>query len=247
MKVDPERAEFRCTTLAMLIGYAYRLSPDRVSGPDWMMTVGTPRYNIAATMPSGVLRTQAPEMMKALLAERFHLAVHRGKNEQAVYALVPARGGPRVRVASAGPPDDEPDTTSDGFYGTVQSRNTDGATILSNPRMGTVRQTGDPYQVQRWEAASTSFAGLADLIDHVAPFSLPVVDMSGLGGRYQLVLEVSLKDLAGRRVGGPDDHDEAVRTAFNDGLAKLGLRLERRKAAVEILVVDRVDKTPTEN
>lgn len=43
------------------------------------------------------------------------------------------------------------------------------------------------------------------------------------------------------------DMEEAVLTAFNNGLLKLGLRLERRKGPLETIVVDRVEKTPTEN
>ena len=46
--------------------------------------------------------------------------------------------------------------------------------------MGTVRQTGEPFQIQRWEAPSISLEGLADLLDKVLPLSSPVVDTTGL-------------------------------------------------------------------
>lgn len=84
--------------------------------------------------------------------------------------------------------------------------------------------------------------------------------MTRSGGRYQLVLEVSLSDLPGarqRNLGTPGataeadnppvDIEEIVLKAFNTGLQKLGLRLEPRKAPLETIVVDRVEKTPTEN
>jgi uncharacterized protein (TIGR03435 family) len=84
--------------------------------------------------------------------------------------------------------------------------------------------------------------------------------MTGLKGRYRLVLEVSLRDLPGQRrrnsgAGGEPpaadnpmaDMGETIMKGFNDGLRKLGLRLELRKGPLEILVVDRVEKTPTEN
>jgi uncharacterized protein (TIGR03435 family) len=77
--------------------------------------------------------------------------------------------------------------------------------------------------------------------------SLPVIDMTGIGGRYNLTLEVSLKDLAGAGPGNAGDMEEIVLSAFNSGLLKLGLRLERRKGPLETVVVDRVEKTPTEN
>jgi uncharacterized protein (TIGR03435 family) len=38
-----------------------------------------------------------------------------------------------------------------------------------------------------------------------------------------------------------------VLKAFNDGLLMLGLRLERRKGPIDIIVVDRVESTPIEN
>jgi uncharacterized protein (TIGR03435 family) len=159
------------------------------------------------------------------------------------------------REAAGSPPvDSDAPSTFDAFYGTVQSRTipnaagSDPVTIISNPRMGAVRQTGDPYRGQRWEAPNISFAGLADLLDNVTPLSLPVIDRTGIGERYNLTLEVSLKDL--RELGGPGnagDMEEIVLSAFNNGLLKLGLRLERRKGPLETVVVDRVEKTPTEN
>jgi len=145
---------------------------------------------------------------------------------------------------------------------TRSTANADGSgytTTISNPRMGTVRETELPRRIQRWEAPSTSIAGLADLLDKVAPLSSPVIDMTGLKGRYQVVLEVSLSDLTGRPVvavtaGDPTarenartDMEQTVLKGFNDGLRKLGLRLERRKGPLETLVVDHVEKTPTGN
>lgn len=41
--------------------------------------------------------------------------------------------------------------------------------------------------------------------------------------------------------------EEAILNAFNDGLRKLGLKLERRKGPIEVLVVDRVERSPTGN
>src|SRR5947207_2566061 len=63
MKADPARVEIRCATLAMLIGYAYRQSPDHVRGPEWMMSVASPRFDIAATLPAAASKQQVPEML----------------------------------------------------------------------------------------------------------------------------------------------------------------------------------------
>jgi uncharacterized protein (TIGR03435 family) len=257
MKVDQERLDFKCVTLAMLIGYAFRTSPVRVNGPGWMMAVGSPRFQIAATIPKGSSKDQAPEMVQALLAERFGLTVHLESAMLPGYALLLARGGPQINTAVAQSDVAYPDMTSvpDAFYGTIHTRSInegdEPVRTISSPRVGTVRETGDPYRIQRWEAPSISLAGLADLIDHVAPLSLPVVDMTGLGGRYSLVLEVSLSDLSPtHRQNSEDpksDLEETALRAFNSGLTKLGLRLERRKGPIETVVVDHVERTPAEN
>jgi uncharacterized protein (TIGR03435 family) len=249
LKMDQGRVDMKCATLTVLIGYAFRLSPDRVKGPDWM---GSTRFDIAATIPEGASKNQVPEMVQALLAERFKLAIHRGMTNQSIYALIVAKGGLRVKEAGAATPPTDSDapagTTT--FYGGVTTSTTPHATTISNPAMGTVLATDAGDRRQRWEAPSITFAGLADLLEMVTPFfSSPVIDMTRLKGRYRLVLEVSLNDAlmgpGGERT--TQDMEAAVLKAFNDGLAKLGLKLERRKGPVESIVVDHVEKAPTEN
>jgi len=233
----------------MLIGYAFRISPDRVTGPQWMTGVGSPRFNIAATYPAETSKGDIRVMLQTLLAERFQLAVRRATATRSVYALVPAGNVIIMKRASQpqSPEAPSPDEESpDGFYGETQTfASTTGASgaVISNARMGSVRQTGDPFKGQRWEASNISMAGLADLLDKVAPLSLPVVDRTRLTGRFELVLEVSLP----RATQSSAEMDEGVLDAFNSGLKKLALRLERRTGQVETIVVDRVLAAPTPN
>jgi uncharacterized protein (TIGR03435 family) len=58
------------------------------------------KYEVAALMPAGATRTQAPEMLRTLLEERFHLVLHREKKPMAVYALVEAKGGAKLTPAA---------------------------------------------------------------------------------------------------------------------------------------------------
>jgi hypothetical protein len=46
----------------------------QVTGAKWMETE---KYDIAATLPQGASAADAPEMLRNLLAGRFHLAVRR--------------------------------------------------------------------------------------------------------------------------------------------------------------------------
>ena len=270
LRVSRSRVDVQCATVTMLIGYAFRLSPDRIAGPDWMTSSGAPRFDIAATIPLSASEHQVPEMFQALLVDRFKLDFHRANKNGEVYALVVERGGLKLKAAQEadGPtpalaPETGAQSSTDEFFGEVQTRtikNADGrtfTTVISSPRMGTVRQTGEPFQIQRWQATSMSLQGLADLLDNVAPLSSPVVDFTGLKGRYEMLLEVSLSDARPGMVtvgtnpaggGGPvNEMETAVLRGFNDGLHKLGLKLEHRKGTVEAVIVDHIEKTPTPN
>jgi uncharacterized protein (TIGR03435 family) len=217
-----------------------------------MMGVGSPRFDISAKLPQGAPKDHVPEMVQALLAERFKLTTHRATATGEVYALIVAKGGAKLKQAVDAPVSADADALpgATGFFGELQTHtapNADGngaTTTISNPRMGTVRETGNPRRIQRWEAPSTSLVGLADLLDNVAPLPSPIIDMTGLKGRYQVILEVSSELFIGVD---PDDMEPLTLQAFNNGLQKLGLRLERQKASLETVVVDHIEKTPAAN
>jgi uncharacterized protein (TIGR03435 family) len=87
-------------TLRDLVTYAYQVRYDQLSGgPPW---AGDDHYDVLAKSEGeGVLEpAQARLMMQALLAERFHLQVHRETKEMAIYALVIAKGGPKIRPSA---------------------------------------------------------------------------------------------------------------------------------------------------
>jgi uncharacterized protein (TIGR03435 family) len=243
MKSDPARVEIRCATLPMLIGFAWRHPPDRIQGPDWMTGVSSPRFDIAATLPEGTSKRQVPEMLQTLLAERFQLQLHAGSTAEPVYALVLLRDGPSMQPADAAVADEESGADPIGFYGTIQDRAEGSATIISSPRIGRVKQTdtGDHLHL-RWESDGITFEGLAELLDKVAPLSVPIVDMTSRPGRYRLSLAVTMPNRLP-----PDELEPAVVRAFNDGLRKLGLQLERRRGTVPSLIVDHVEKNPSGN
>src|SRR6185295_6413143 len=121
-------------------------------------SLGSPRFDIAARIPQNASENQVPEMFQILLAERFQLVFHRGTAARPIYALVVAKGGTKLKKASPEATNTGAPASVEEFYGALQTHtipNTDGrgSTItISNPRMGTVRQTGDPFEIQRWKA-----------------------------------------------------------------------------------------------
>jgi uncharacterized protein (TIGR03435 family) len=243
IKLDPARLDIKCATMAMLIGYAFSHPPDRVKGPDWMMSVASPRWDIAATIPAGASKGQVPEMMQSLLADRFGLLLHRGGMAGPIYALIVAKGGARLQPAADPAATEAEDVEAGSFYGSVRDHSDNNLSVISSPRMGSVKQIDSADHLHpRWEADSMSSEGLAELLDKVMPISVPIVDATELKGRYRLTLEVNLAE-----AGPPSELEGNTVRAFNGALRKFGLELERRRGEVATLLIDRVERTPAAN
>ena len=76
---------------------------------------------------------------------------------------------------------------------------------------------------------------LARIVEH------PVVDQTGLQGVYNLKLDFTPENA---KSDGPDAAGPSIYTALQE---QLGLKLQTQKLPVEIIVVDRVERVPTEN
>jgi uncharacterized protein (TIGR03435 family) len=87
---------FTNVSLGRLIQRAYGVKSYQLTGPDWMDTV---KFDIVAKYPAGASKDQRPPMLRTLLAERFHLAIHLESKEMPAYALVVAKGGPKLQAA----------------------------------------------------------------------------------------------------------------------------------------------------
>jgi len=87
----------------------------------------------------------------------------------------------------------------------------------------------------------------------------PIVDMTELKGTYDIVLEVTQEDYRAMLIraginAGVTLPPEALRlldgasvSSLLDAIQKLGLKLDARKAPLDLLVIDDARKTPTDN
>src|SRR5260370_8355996 len=100
--VHIDGAQLRCSTLSLrdYIGVAYRLRNYQISGPDWLPNE---KFDISATLPAGVPRDKVPEMMQALLEDRFQMKIHRETKDFPVYVLSVAKLGPKMKELSPDP------------------------------------------------------------------------------------------------------------------------------------------------
>jgi uncharacterized protein (TIGR03435 family) len=98
------------------------------------------------------------------------------------------------------------------------------------------------HQTAHLEFRKLNMVRLTELLGRMV--DRPLVDMTGLKGDYQVALDLPVSALRPPAVGG-----EASDAGFSifESVQKLGLKLETRKGPLETIVIDRLEKTPTEN
>ena len=262
MKIDGARVDIGNFTLLQLITKAYDVKTYQVQGPSWMTPVAQ-RFDIVANLPAGATKEQVPQMLQALLAERFKLVIHRDTKEHNVYALVVAKGGTKFKETQGPSPAGDgaaPNPAITGSSSVTINQSKGGAAEVSDG--AGLRQRMIPSadgKSIRFEISKASMAllaeGLSPLVDR------PIVDMTELKGNYDLAFEVSRQELlnlaraAGANVpaSAPDASATPADAASDPGnsiftaIQSLGLKLEPRKAPLLMIVVDQVEKMPTDN
>jgi uncharacterized protein (TIGR03435 family) len=255
--LDAARVDMRSLSLGDLIRTAYQVKAYQISGPAWMETQ---RYDIVAKLPEGGKRGQIPAMLQTLLAERFHLLVHRSSSDVPAFALVVAKSGPRLKESPAEPAADTTGVAGAGGNSALRfdaALDPKGVVTTTGPN-GTVRQTTGPKGMHL-DIQAMPMRALAEYLGRFK--GGPVTDMTGLQGKYDFVLDLSREELvevarsSGQAIssgaGDPNrallDVAEDPGTSLASSLDLLGLKLEPRKSSVEMLVIDRVEKVPIEN
>jgi uncharacterized protein (TIGR03435 family) len=256
---DPGQITYTNVTLYNVLMSAYGVKDFQISGPGWL---DSERYDIFAKVPRGATKAQSKVMMQNLLAERFKLTLHRETKELPMYELVVGKNGPRltesVEDPAAAAAMRQPTLGKDGFP--VMPPGLAGLTAKSLKTMN-----GLPGASMT--ANHQSMAEFAETLS--SRLDLPVVDMTGLTGKYDYTLSFSAEGLGHMRLpggialpppaapspgeggpgtpmaGAPDGPSSPdLFTALQE---QLGLKLEQRKGPVELLVIDHLEKVPVEN
>jgi uncharacterized protein (TIGR03435 family) len=242
-RMDAAGMHIGSLTLREIVAAAYRVKTYQVRGPDW---TETERFDVNATLPPGAKADQIPEMLQALLAERFGLTLHREKKEMPVYALIV--GKPPLRVKELAP---EPHvvTSADVINGT-----------LSGGPAGVYRDFGNGSSYSfvggKFEGRKLSVATLATELERYA--DRPIVDVTELPGIYDATFQVVPEEyqVLLRRAAvnsGMVMPAQMMRVIDNDtnplpqAIEQLGLKLDARRIPVDLLVIDQVRRTPVEN
>ncbi len=245
--IDGSQVSFKFLSLSNYVAYAYRVKSYGISGPDWM---ASERFDITAKLPASAAPKQLPEMLQVLLEDRFQMKMHRENQELPVYAMVIEKGGLKMQESPPDSPSAAQNEARKGFNSTAV------------PRPGGV--TVDLGTGAYYTFANNKLEGrkmkLSSMVNVLSAFmDRPVVDRTNLKGNYDFVLELSTEDFramgirAGISAGVPlppqaiQMAEAASGDSLSNAVAKLGLKLEPRKAPVEVLVIDHAEKAPTDN
>ena len=238
---DPGRIHLCCVGMYSLLMRAYDVQLDQIAGPAWIMdNMGPNLYQIDAAIPAGTTKEQFQQMMRNLLVERFHLAVHRETHTFPGYDLVIARGGPKLKEPA-------PDSNS---------------VLPPGPQMRTSLGRGMIRVQAQEKPLSDLVAGMGRLIAQsqggdpgdFASRKARVIDKTGLTGKYSFTLEFSCEGC--RSLGANASWATTPADPAGSGLPdifaaiekQLGLRLVKTKdIPLDVIVVDHVDKIPTGN
>lgn len=205
------RIEVTNMPLRTLIRIAYGSTGSQiVGGPGWVASDG---YDIVAKFSGDLAAAangQSPQMLamlRSLLEERFKLRVHMETRPAPTYALVVAAKNPGVGVAirETQTPCDPPARCG------IRGGN------------GNITYTGLTMR-----QIATSIAGFPSI-------ARPVVDRTGLTGRYDLHLQFN--------EGPGTENDPNLFTAL---VEQAGLKLQQETGPVEFIVIDRAER-PTED
>jgi uncharacterized protein (TIGR03435 family) len=204
-------------TLRVMLAAAWNLTPRAITGgPAW---VDSDRYDIVAKVP-GQVRPNSDEqmsMLRKLLAERFSLTFHREEKEFPIYALRVAKNGAKLTASN-------PDPSPERSPPLVFAVSLDGARLAAR------------------DATMGEFAWMMQR----SALDRPVVDMTGLPGRYDFDLEWTPDETQFSGNVPPRTAEPVRPDLFAAVQQQLGLRLDATRGPVAMLVIDQVER-PSEN
>ena len=230
---NPGRIDYSGVTLKMLLARAYNLRPEQISGSGWL---DTQRYEIVAKLPPGTDAERLRLMLQGLLTERFQIRLHRENKTSPVYYLTIAKNGPKLKSAEklAAYEDDE-----ERVAAMREKASNALAAMMRGGKLGNRRSFHLP------SATTARFAEtLSSYLDR------PVKDRTQLDGLYAFTLDwVPDRVQPMGSIGGAGAVNDAPSgpSVFVAIQEQLGLKLQPEKDQIEVLVIDKVEKSPTSN
>lgn len=241
---DPGQITWSNATLMRVLMTAYDVKAYQVNGPAWLETE---HYEIAVKVPAGATKDQVNVMWQNLLAERFGVRLHHQPKEFQVEELVIAKGGPKLKESAEDP-------AAELLPGPPQL-DKNGDHLLSPGIVTMMVLVGSNGPSAHTVAKAQPLSQLTTILGNQV--HRPVLDKTGLTGKYDFSLEFT-PDMS--RVPPPPPEEQRLGAGppaenVNAGppdvavaiQQQLGLRLVAAKARLDVVVIDKADKVPTDN
>ena len=240
--VDGGVVDVKGATLKFLIAFAWDLNPNdnEVIGnmPKWL---DVDRFDIMAKVSSDPLGGGKPRisqeelqlMLRALLIERFKMEIHTEDRPITAYTLLAVN--PKMKAA------DPASRTR-----CKEGPGPDG----KDPRIAS------PVLNRLVTCQNMTTAAISEELQHVAGGYIygPVLDATGIKGSFDFTLSFSSVNLtkasaAGSGTAGANGSSDpnGALTLYDAVSKQLGLKLEKQRRPVPVLVIDHVEEKPTEN
>jgi uncharacterized protein (TIGR03435 family) len=222
---DPTHYTFGRMHLDDFILMAYRVDLFQVSSK---LPLDRDEFDLTARVPAGATKEDFRGMMRNLLVERFRFVAHIESREFPAFEMVLAKGPLKLGTEAATRLD-----SGDDFPKLTPGR----------PGMTARNSMAHGHMLTQIRGQQQPVSRLAEVLRTAEP--RPVVDKTGLTGRYDFILEFAGDlpnggaDAAAEPAGAPD-----LNTALRD---QLGLLLIAKKLPFDVVVVESFDRLPTEN
>lgn len=214
--------------LRYLVMLGWELNSYQIAGPP---TIDSAFYDIAAKLPPGTGKKAFHQMIQDLLTARLGLTLRRESRVQDVYEMVVAKGGPRLTPAEPALPGvNRPAGSFDlDRDGTPQMPlGTSGGLFL--------QYRGALHSMGRMQTLQEMARGFSSAV--VA--GRPVIDKTGVAGEYDYHVTYQMD--------APPSAEALPGDTFPRALERqLGLKLEPKRTAMDVIVIDRFNRVPAEN
>jgi uncharacterized protein (TIGR03435 family) len=256
---DPGRITWNGATLMTILMAAYDVKRYQINGPDWL---NTERFDVVVTVPAGATKEQVNVMWQNLLAERWGVALHHDSKVFQLDELVVAKGGAKLKETDLDPSATQTPAPPPVPLNGPPKLDKNGFPQLAAPGLMMMMTMGPNGPNSRMVARAQTMEQVANLLGN--QLNHPVVDKTGLTAKYDFTLEFApdpsfFKGPAGMMpppVGPPPGGDRPEIPGASDPSGvplagalqqQLGLRLQPAKAPLDVLVIDRANKVPSEN
>ncbi|SPE26965.1 conserved exported hypothetical protein [Candidatus Sulfopaludibacter sp. SbA3] len=268
---DPGRLDWTNVSLQNIVTTAFNIKDYQLQGQEWMKSE---RFDVTAKIPPNTSKEQYRLMLQKLLADRFKMAFHHDTREHAVYALTVGKGGPKLQESD---PNDTSGFAPMMMPGSDGGRVRAGTPLNGPPPPpppppgGAGRGTGGGsgrggmmmMRPGHLQAKRIGVEGLANLLSNIT--GKPVIDQTELKGIYDFTLDYAPDTAeggpmmmggmpppppgAGGGEGGrmPMASEPTGMTIYAAVQQTLGLKLEAKKLPLDNVVIDRIERVPTEN